>query len=220
VAQDAPPAARRRIVIVDDHAAFADLLRLALRGLDDFECVGTARSPAEAVELVARTEPDIAVIDLLLGQADGLELVRRLRADSPDIVLVVSSARSDASTLTAVAVAGANGFAPKSGAFDELLAVLRAARAGAMSVAPSLLADSIDEPQEAWPEKLTVREAEVLALMGRGASVPQIARVLNISLSTCRGHVRSVHAKLGVTTQLGAVVRAQQIGLIRASDGT
>ena len=85
-------AARRRVVVVDDHAAFADLLRLALDGLDDLECVGTARTSAAAVELVERVAPEIAVVDLLLGAEDGLELVGRLRAGRPDLVLVVSSA--------------------------------------------------------------------------------------------------------------------------------
>ena len=123
-------AARRRVVIVDDHAAFADLLRLALDGLDDLECAGTARTLTDAVELVERATPEIAVVDLLLGADDGLELVARLRAARPDLVLVVSSARSDTRTLTAAAAAGANGFAPKSGEFAHLLNVLRTARAG------------------------------------------------------------------------------------------
>jgi DNA-binding NarL/FixJ family response regulator len=211
---------RRRVVVVDDHAAFADLLTLALDGLDDIDCIGTARSMSDALSLVARTDPDLVVIDLLLGHDSGLELVRRLRAERPDLLLVVASARSDTGTLTAVAAAGANGFAPKSGAFGELLAVLRASRIGAISVAPSLLPEAADPPKDAWTEKLTARESDVLTLMGRGASVPEIARTLNISLNTCRSYVRAVHSKLGVSTQLEAVLRAQQIGLIRPSDGS
>ncbi len=218
-ASPARGAARRRVVVVDDHAAFADLLRLALDGLDDLECVGTARTPAAAVELVERVAPEIAVVDLLLGAEDGLELVGRLRAAQPDLVLVVSSARSDTGTLTAAAVAGANGFAPKSGEFAELLNVLRTAKAGAMSVAPSLLAGPAEPDEDAGPDRLTTRELEVLRLMGGGASVPEIARVLNISLNTCRSHVRAVHTKLGVSTQLGAVVKAQRLGLLRTADG-
>ena len=210
---------RRRVVVVDDHAAFADLLRLALEDLDDLECVGTAGSLSAAEELVERAAPDIVVIDLLLGADDGLEVVRRLRAARPEVVLVVSSARSDTATLTVVATAGANGFAPKSGTFAELLNVLRTARPGAMSVAPSLLVGSLPEPDDLGAERLTTREWEVLRLMGGGASVPEIARVLNVSLNTCRSHVRSVHTKLGVSTQLEAVLKAQRIGLIGPADG-
>ena len=211
--------ARRRVVVVDDHAAFADLLGLALDGLDDLECAGTAGTLAAAVDLVDRVEPEIVVVDLLLGAEDGLALVRRLRADRPDLVLVVSSARSDIGTLTAVAAAGANGFAPKSGEFAALLAVLRAACAGTMSVASALLVGTAPPTEQPQPERLTSRESEVLRLMGGGASVPAIARVLNISLSTCRSHVRAVHSKLGVSTQLEAVVKAQRLGLLVAADG-
>jgi DNA-binding NarL/FixJ family response regulator len=213
----APP--RRRVVIVDDHAAFADLLRLALEGLDDLECVGTACSATAALTLADAERPDLVVVDLMLGADDGLDVVRRLRAERDDVVLVVSSARSDTGALTAAAGAGANGFAPKSGAFGELLTVLRTARAGSISVAPSLLSGGPPEREDAGPERLTVRESEVLRLMGGGASVPEIARVLNISLNTCRSHVRSVHAKLGVRTQLEAVVKAQRIGMIGPADG-
>jgi DNA-binding NarL/FixJ family response regulator len=212
-------AARRRVVVVDDHAAFADLLRLALDGLDDLVCVGTAGSLPDALALVARETPDLVVVDLLLGRDSGLELVRTLRAQRSDVVLVVSSALSDIGTLTAAAAAGANGFAPKNGAFEELLAVFRAARAGAMSVAPSLLPAVVGPPPDGrWLDRLTARESAVLALMGQGASVPEVARSLKITLSTCRSYVRAVHTKLGVSTQLEAVLKAQQIGLIGASD--
>ena len=212
-AADAP---RRRVVIVDDHAAFADMFQVALERVDDLECVGSAASLAEAIQVVADTAPDIVVVDLALGEDDGLEVVRRLRADSDDLVLIVASARSDTYALATVAVAGANGFAPKKGAFKELVAVLRAARAGTMCVSPTLLPEAAAEPPEdgAWPIRLTARETDVLALMGNGASVAAIARLLHISLSTCRTHVRSVHAKLGVRTQLEAVLKARQIGLI------
>jgi DNA-binding NarL/FixJ family response regulator len=212
VAAIAPP---RRVVIVDDHAAFADMFQVALEAVPDLACVGTAGTLAEAVRIVGETEPDLVVVDLALGEEDGLEVVRRLRADRPDLVLVVASARSDTYALATVAMAGANGFAPKKGAFRELLAILRSARTGSMSVAPTLLPDAAAAaPDDGGPLRLTTRETEVLALMGTGASVPAIARLLRISLSTCRSHVRSVHSKLGVRTQLEAVLKARQIGLI------
>jgi len=216
VVEGAADAPRHRVVIVDDHAAFADMFQVALESVDDLECVGSAASLAEAIQVVADTAPDIVVVDLALGEDDGLEVVRRLRADSDDLVLIVASARSDTYALATVAVAGANGFAPKKGAFKELVAVLRAARAGTMCVSPTLLPEAASVPSEdgPWPIRLTARETDVLALMGNGASVAAIARLLHISLSTCRTHVRSVHAKLGVRTQLEAVLKARQIGLI------
>jgi DNA-binding NarL/FixJ family response regulator len=210
----------RRVLVVDDHAVFAELIMLALDDLDEFHCVGVAASAAEAVLLAARERPDIMLVDLVLGDDDGLELVRRLGAAHRDIVLVVVSARSDGDTVAAVVAAGAHGFAPKSGAFGDTVDVLRRARTGSFYLQPSLVAHAMPT-QGAAPraQLLTGRQSDVLSLMGHGASAPEIARILNISLTTCRGHVRALHRKLGVSTQLGAVVEAQRIGLLRPSRG-
>lgn len=205
---------RRRVVIVDDHTAFLDLLKFAFGGLEDMECVGTAHSLAEAEAVVAAEQPDIAMVDLMLGDEDGLELVGRLRAARPDLVIVVASARADASTMASVAAAGGNGFAPKRGALAELLTILRSARPGTMSVASSLEPTVTPPMHERLSVRLTDREAQVLELMGRGTSVSAIAERLNVSVSTCRTYVRGVHSKLGARTQLEAVLKARAIGLL------
>ena len=218
-AEEADGRSRRRVVLVDDHTAFVDLLRFALAGLDDFECVGSASSVVDVVSVVARCSPDLVVVDLMLGDDDGLDAVRRLRARWPDLVIVVASARSDAYTLAAVAAAGANGFAPKRGALAELLTILRSAQPTTMSVAPTLLPSTVARSgEDIGPVRLTSREADVLALMARGASVPAIARLLDISVNTCRSYVRGVHTKLGVRTQVEAVLKAHRIGLVEPSE--
>jgi DNA-binding NarL/FixJ family response regulator len=204
----------RRVVLVDDHTAFVDLLQFALGGLDDMECVGTAHTLAEAEVVVAAEQPDIAMVDLMLGEDDGLELVSRLRASRPDLVIVVASARSDASTMASVAAAGGNGFAPKRGAFAELVSILRSARPGTMSVASSLQSTVTPPITERLSVRLTDRESQVLELMGRGTSVSAIAELLNVSVSTCRTYVRGVHSKLGARTQLEAVLKARALGLL------
>jgi DNA-binding NarL/FixJ family response regulator len=209
---------RRRVVFVDDHTAFVELLQFAFGGLDDLECVGTASSLVEAEAVVADRTPDIAMVDLMLGDDDGLELVSRLRAEHEDLVIVVSSARSDASTMASVAAAGGNGFAPKRGAFPELLSILRSARPGTMSIASSLETTPTLPITERLPVRLTDREAEVLAHIARGTSVAVIAGILNVTLSTCRTYVRGVHSKLGVRTQLEAVLKARAIGLLGPAD--
>jgi DNA-binding NarL/FixJ family response regulator len=215
---ETPKPSLRRIVLVDDHIAFVELLRFALDGLDDLECVGSAASIAEAEAAVEARAPDIVVVDLMLGDEDGLDLVRRLRAGRSDLVIVVSSARADSLTLAAVATAGANGFAPKRGAFSELLSILRSARPGMMSVASSVL-PLVAEPTRQRPAvQLTGRENEMLKLMARGASVATMAESLGISANTCRTHLRAVHSKLGVRTRLAAVLEARRIGLLEPSD--
>lgn len=204
----------RSIVLVDDHTSFVQLLEFAISGLDDLRCVATAGSLAEAENVVAAHRPDIALVDLMLGADDGLELVGRLRADHPDLTIVVASARSDAQTMVAVAEAGGNGFAPKRGAFTELLTVLRTARPGTIVLASSLqplFTPPVPEPE---PVRLTDQESQVLALMARGRSVRAIAASLDVEMSTCRTYVRGVHTKLGVRTQVQAVLKARTIGLL------
>ena len=205
------------VLIVDDHHAFADLLALALGNESDFTIVGSAATAAAGVQLAAQTRPAMVVMDIHLGAQDGLEATRRIRDLLPEAVVVVVSAHCDASWVAKAASAGANAFIPKSGSLTEMLSILRRARRnGSMLVAPSLFRQAAsfapEAPEPADP--LTVRERDVLTLMGKGIPPVQIARVLNISVHTCRGYVKSIHGKLGARSQLEAVVKAQQRGLI------
>lgn len=211
-------------MIVDDHHMFADLLAMALDNETDFEIVGNAACADTAVETAARTRPDMVVMDIQLGGQDGLEATRRIRALHRDTVVVVISAHRDPSWIAKAASAGASAFAPKSGSLSEILSILRRARNGAMLVAPSLFrapANNVArEPNESLEPvgTLTFRERDVLALMGKGAAPVQIARVLDISVHTCRGYVKSIHAKLGARSQLEAVIKAQWLGLLEPAE--
>lgn len=203
---------------------FADLLAMALDNEADFEIVGNVACADAAVETAARTRPDMVVMDIQLGGQDGLEATRRIRALSHDTVVVVISAHRDPSWIAKAASAGASAFAPKSGSLSEILSILRRARNGAMLVAPSLFrapAPNVSRPSKQSPEPaatLTFRERDVLALMGKGAAPVQIARVLDISVHTCRGYVKSIHAKLGARSQLEAVIKAQCLGLLEPAE--
>lgn len=209
-----------RVLIVDDHHTFADLLAIALSSQTDFDCVGTAGTGAAALDLVRRERPDIVVMDIQLGSESGLDAARRIRELLPDAVIVVVSAHRDPNWVVRAAQAGASAFAPKSGSLTEMLTVLRNARNGSMLVAPSMfqaVVSQAGDPSE-HAEKLTAREQDVLVLMGRGVAPTEIARILNISVNTCRGYVKSIHAKLGARSQLEAVVKAQRLGLIAGGE--
>ena len=202
------------MVIVDHQSASANRLRLALARPAEFECVGIAATAPQAVALVERTTPDIVVVDLMLRGYTGIALVQRLRAAYGQLAIVVTSASPDLNKLMGATVAGANGFAPRSGAAEELLSVLRSARPGAMSIAPSLLpAGDLVSPTPR-PGRLTARESRVLQLMSGGATALEVARVLSISVATSRNHIRTIRGKLGARTQQEAVGRAQRIGLL------
>jgi DNA-binding NarL/FixJ family response regulator len=212
-----------RILVVDDHRSFAELLSLALAGEPDLACVGIAASGSEAIALARDLTPDIVIMDIEMPRQDGLAATRRLREVVPDAVIVVVTAHRDAQWVVRASQAGASAFVPKNGSLPELLDVVRRARPGGMLVAPSAFADSPSTEFSALSAAadlpaLTQREHDVLVWLGRGMAPKAIAKVLGISLNTCRGYVKSVLAKLGVNSQLEAVIKAQHLGLIEVAD--
>jgi DNA-binding NarL/FixJ family response regulator len=212
-----------RVLVVDDHRAFAELLSGALDS-SGMDCVGTATSAAHAVALVEELRPDVVVMDIQMPGQDGLAATRRIREVAPDTVVAVVTAHRDPDWVVRAAQAGASAFIPEDGSLAEMLDVLTQVRDGQMLVAPSRFSAapsygrSATAPRSAAPP-LTRREQEVLDCLGRGMHVTAIARVLGITLDTCRGYLKSLHVKLGVRSQLEAVIKAQQLGLTGPPDG-
>ena len=208
-----------RVVVVDDHRTFTDLVCLALDGEPDLECVGTAHEPVAAREQVSIHRPDIVVMDVDLGPFDGLELAAELMALCPEMLVVVLTAHGDAGVLRRAAAVGACALLLKGGSLQELLGGLRNARHGELFVHPGLLRDLVAEQASHGrsgppPPELTPREALVLQLLSEGLQVTPIAHDLGISVATCRGYVKSLLAKLGAHSQLEAVAIAGRHGLI------
>jgi DNA-binding NarL/FixJ family response regulator len=208
-----------RVLVVDDHVTFAQSLAMALEAKPEFECVGTASTGPLALDLVVRTSPDVVVMDLELGADSGLDITRKIRVAVPEAVIVVLSAHLDPSWVAKASQAGASAFASKSGPLQETLSILRDAKHGSMMVAPSLydMRPSAPKSEEVVPA-LTSRETHVLTLLGSGAKVDEIARILTITVNTCRSYVKAIHVKLEVHSQLEAVVKAQRLGLIAVSE--
>lgn len=203
------------VLVVDDHRSFGDLLAAALATVPGMRCVGTATSAAEGIAAAARLQPDVVVMDIQMPRQDGLSATRQIMAASPGTVIAVMTAHRDPEWVSRAAQAGACGFIPKDGSLAEMIEVLRRVRPGQMLVAPSTFASvGIGASSHEDVPRLTDRELEVLRLSGQGLTASGIGRVLGISLNTCRGYIKSLHAKLGVATQLEAVVKGQHLGLI------
>jgi DNA-binding NarL/FixJ family response regulator len=208
--------------VVDDHRTFAELLSGAL-ATAGMEAVGTAYSAAQGVTMAGELQPDIVVMDIQMPRQDGLSATRQICDVAPGAAVAVVTAHHDPSWVVRATQAGASAFIPKNASFSEMVDVLTRVEAGQMLVAPSTFAGnrpSIPSPRvaaEARPQ-LTRREQEVLDCLGSGMQVKAIARVLSISTATCRGYVKSLHVKLGVSSQLEAVIKAQQLQLITAAD--
>ena len=211
------------VLVVDDHRTFAELLAGALTA-SGMACVGTANSADEGVAMALALQPDIVVMDIEMPRQDGLTATRRIREAAPTTIVAVVTAHRDPDWVVRAAQAGASAFIPKDGSLAEMIEVLSRVQAGQMLVAPSTFAGgpiptARTSNGEGRRPTLTRREQEVLDCLGQGMQVKMIARVLGIGLQTCRGYVKSLHAKLGARSQLEAVVKAQQVGLLGSSDG-
>ena len=195
---------RLRVLVVDDHDVVHWGFKLMLGEQPWVERFLSARSGDEAVELAARYEPHVALVDLFLGEESGAEVCERLRATSPvtRVLLISGAGRISPSAARA---AGASGFVSKDWAAGD---VARAVRMVGLGM-------TVFEPQrEAAPGLLTEREKEVLDLVAQGATNPEIARQLFLSPHTVKEHTSSLYRKLKVRNRAEAVQRAQRMGLI------
>ena len=209
-----------RVVVVDDHATFTSLLALGLRHEDGLACVGTSTSAADGMRLVDEVRPDVVVMDVELGDGDGLDATAELVRRAPDLRVVVLTARTDTALMQRAADAGACCLLPKNGSLIEVLQALRTSRKGELAVHPALLKQLITRPSQLGrPEvTLTERERQILRGLSDGLDVRKLAQELHLSPHTCRGHVRSVLTKLGARSQLEAVAIGHRYGLIGEKD--
>jgi DNA-binding NarL/FixJ family response regulator len=212
----------RGVLIVDDHRSFAEALAIAIDAQEGLRCVAVAASAAAGLAAAGRTEPDLAIVDLQLPDASGAVLAGQLRELRPTLSVLALTAFVDAASVLAASQAGVSAFLSKSCSVRDIVATLREARTGAMSIPPEVLAASAWAPPATGRTSgmspggmhLTPRERQVLALLNSAADVRGIARELSISIHTVRDHVKSLLAKFGVHTQLELVVRAQQLGVV------
>lgn len=205
-----------RILIVDDHTTFVELLSRALDQEPDLTCVGSARSPERAVAQFIELEPDVVVMDYHLDGGNGLDAAAQILARVPQTRIVMVTGDPTRAALERAAALEICAFLPKDGSLAALLEALRRATHGSMIVSPSLLTvvAARQSAGQVHTPALTVRELGVLLLMADGNDVRMNAHLLGIKESTCRGHVKAILAKLGSHSQLEAVAVAGRLGLL------
>lgn len=209
-----------RVVVIDDHAVFAESISTALAAFPDVEVVGVGHSRADAVALVGSAEPDAVLLDYRLADASGADVIRSLHEVVPELTIVVLTAAVDERTLAEAMDAGCSAYVTKDQSLDAVIGALRSAVAGRAVFPPDLLRAVLrrrTQRQVEWD--LSPRELEVLALLAEGLTNKAIAARLVLSLHTVRNHVQNILGKLGAHTRLEAVAIATRAGLLpRRSD--
>ena len=213
--------AKLRVLVVDDHSTFAELLSAAIDREPGLVSVGHATTGAAGVAMFDELRPDVVLMDLQLPDIDGFAATAQIVTIDPEARVIMLTAHVTAAVVADAAASGVCGFLPKDGHLADMLRVVRTAEPGSLSVDPALLVRLINEPaspSRAVARPLSRRELTVLTLMADGKNVSSISRELSISAHTCRGHIKAVLSKLGAHSQLEAVIIGVRIGLVAIND--
>ena len=203
------------MLIADDHPVVRSGLRGMLEGQPDFGVVGEAENGAEATELVARLRPNVVLMDLRMPKMDGVAATEKIKAEHPEVqVLVLTTYESDADILRAVE-AGATGYLLKDTPREGLYGAIRAAAEGRPLLASAVAARLMDRVRKPAEESPSAREIDILELVAKGNSNKEIAKELWISEATVKTHMLHLFGKLGVTDRTAAVTEALRRGVIR-----
>lgn len=205
MSRNAEPA-RRRVLIVDDHPIVRHGLARMIEASPDLAVCGEVETVADAKHAIRTLEPDVVIVDLTLGQGDGLELVRDVRAQRPGLPMLVLSMHEESIYAERMLAAGARGYIMKEAASDQLLIALRRVLAGKVYLSEALTARlrargaaSTGEATEDPLRRLSNREMQVLGKLGRGLSSRAIATDLTLSVKTVESHRQSIKRKLNLS---------------------
>lgn len=206
-----------RVVIADDHNVVRKGIRDLLSDEDDISVVGEARNGQEAVDLATALHPDVVVMDIAMPEMTGVEATRQIRAQAPDVRVLVLTAYEDDPYIYGLLDAGATGYILKTAESREIVRAVRATAAGQSTIDPAVvprLIARITQPP-AGGDTLTERELDVLRRAARGLTNKQIGAELQISDRTVQNHLANIYAKLGVASRTEAVTAGLQRQLIK-----
>ncbi len=229
-----------RVLIADDHLVIREVLRVLFRQREHLQLVGEAASCREVIDCAALLQPDIIVLDLMLSDGSSLECLAQLRTAAPRAKIIMFSGMEDEALLRRAVAGGALGWVRKTASIEVLLRAIECVHAGEVWLERALVAQVLGEmiqhssavqnvvspkpalvlsPQDtAKIATLTVREHEIIELIGQGLKNKQIAAKLFLSEKTVHSHLASVFQKLEVSDRLGLAVFAHRNGLLSSSN--
>ena len=203
-----------RVLLVDDHALIREGLRRAFEQTSDLQVVAEAGSLSEAMALERAHEPDVAVVDVNLGDGSGIDFVRTMRERRPAMGLVVLTMYDGDEHVFAALEAGASAFVLKGAPADEVVSAARQAAQSPTAFTAQDLAGAMRRRLQRPVVSLTPREDQILQLLGSGASIADIAGALYISPSTAKTHMAKLYDKLSAGNRTQAVMAAVRLGLL------
>ncbi len=213
-----------RVLIADDHVVVRAGIRQLLEHANDIQVVAEAGDGEMAQELIRAHQPDVAVLDIQMPKASGIDVTRWVRANMKNVGILILTAYNDDPYVMAVLQAGANGYVLKTASPEELIQAVRNVREGKSaldaSIAQKLMAHLFSSAKSSIAEELTDRELEVLSLTAKGYTNKAIGIQLGISDRTVQGHLAHIFNKLQANSRTEAVMRGVSLGLISQSVGT
>mgnify|MGYP001824473073 FL=1 len=209
-----------QVILADDHAVVRAGIRQFLDHASDIHVVAEADDGEMAQNLIARNKPDVAVLDIQMPQASGIEVTRWIRANHPEVGVLVLTAYDDDPYVMAVLQAGANGYVLKTASPPEIVQAVRDVNEGKSALDPIIAQKLMRHISGQRPSKsieyeaLTDRELEVLTLAGKGYTNKAIGMQLGISDRTVQAHLSNIFSKLGVSSRTEAVMYAVRKGWV------
>jgi DNA-binding NarL/FixJ family response regulator len=212
-----------RVLLADDHAVVRAGIRQFLEQADDIRVIGEADDGEAAMALIKNEQPDVAVLDIKMPKASGIEVTRWIRAHYRQVGVLILTAFDDEPYVLAVLQAGANGYVLKTASPMDIIQAVRDVDAGKSALDPEItqkvMAHIVGHNEMPAVEQLTERELEVLTLVGSGFTNKAIGVQLNISDRTVQGHLARIFTKLNASSRTEAVMRAVSLGWLSADLG-
>jgi DNA-binding NarL/FixJ family response regulator len=215
-----------RIVLADDHAVVREGTRALLDREKDMQVVGEAADGEEAVRLIERLKPDVAILDISMPKLNGVAVTKEIKPRQPNIAILILTSYDNDEYVFALLEAGAAGYLLKDVHGREIVDAVRSVYSGESVLHPTIARKVIKraiispgkKDETRAEEELSEREKEVLKLAARGSSNQEIADALCISIRTVQGHINTIFHKLGVGSRTEAVFQSVKRGWISFND--
>ncbi len=215
-----------RLLLVDDHALFLHSLKVLL-STSGYEVVGTAADGLEALKQARVLHPDLILMDIEMPRCDGLAATRLIKAEMPQVKIVILTVSASDENLFEAIKSGASGYLLKSQSADRFLEMVGQVEQGGAALSPRLAARLLDEfarqartlaPQNAQdaPAELSPRQVEILTLVAQGLTYPQIAESLHLSSPTVRYHLGQIMDRLHLENRTQVIAYAARHGLTKS----